>query len=289
MSRILPRCWLLAGTVISLPRMRTVGALLATLSCTAFAEAAHADTRDAHEPLVILTEQGSKDAENIAFFSSVRALAAEIGILVTTEEVPSFQNVRDTLVSEARVRKKPFLVAWIQREERVRTVHLFDPWNNKLRTRIIDVGDSATANAEALALILRAELVAYLHDLTPPPPPLSPPVPAPAPPPSSPEPGSRWALAAFYTLGNFLRGHGAQQGVRIAVEPMEQHFRLGIGYTLLPEETAGQEVAIIVRRHPIDLDLGYASREHHRLRWVGGTVLSGDWVTRHTSLAPSPL
>ena len=150
--------------------MKTGGALPPLVACLLMAQAGRASTRDAHEPLVILTEQGSKDAEDTAFIASVRALAAEIGIVVSTEEVPSFQAVRDTLLAEARGQRKPFLVAWILRENNLRRIHLFDPWNNQLRTRTIEAGASATANAEALALILRAELLAYLHEPPPPPP-----------------------------------------------------------------------------------------------------------------------
>ena len=130
-----------------------------------------AGTRETNQPLVILTEEGSEDAEEAAFFSSVRALAAEIGIGVSTHKVPSFEAIRDTLLAQARQETRPFLVAWILREKGTRKIHLFDPWKNQLRTRTVEAGASATANAETLALILHAELLAYLNEPPPPPPP----------------------------------------------------------------------------------------------------------------------
>jgi hypothetical protein len=245
--------------------------------------------------LVILTEQGRKDAEDTAFFSSVRALAAEIGIAVSTEEVPSFQALRDTLLAEARGQSKPFLVAWILREDRVRRIHLFDPWKNQLRTRTIEAGTSATANAETLALILRAELFAYLQDQAPAPPPPPPPPPAPAPPPPPPpppppRPDPSWAAAASYILGTFLRDQGLQQGAQLGLWHLGPHLRMGIGYVLVPgQDVHVQDVTMTVRRHPVDLDVGYASRQRHRLRWVAEAFLSGDLVSRHTSFAAPPL
>lgn len=262
--------------------MKTAGATLALLGCLAMAQAAQAAARDAAEPLVILTEQGSKDTEATAFFSSIRALAAEIGIVVSTEEVPTFEVVRDALLTGTRGERKPFLVAWIVRETKLRRIHLFDPWNNQLRTRTIEAGSSATANAEALALILRGELLAYLHEAPAPPPraPASPP----SPPPPPPDP--RWAVSASYAAGTFLRDQGLQQGARLGIEHPWRSLRLGLAYGLFPsQDAAAQDVAITVRRHPIDLDLGYAWQEYHRLRWIAEAFVSGDWVTRHAAVA----
>jgi hypothetical protein len=150
-----------------------------------------ADARAMNQPLVILTEEGREDEEDAAFFFSVRALAAEIGIGVSTHEVPSFEAVRDTLLAEAQQKTKLFLVAWILREKGIREIYLFDPWKNQLRTRTVEAGTSATANAETLALILRAELLAYLSE---PPPPAPPPPPPPPPPqqPRAPIPAGPW-------------------------------------------------------------------------------------------------
>ena len=331
--------------------VKTAGALLAIALCLLVAREARATTRRAGESLVILTEQGGKDVEDTAFLSSVRALAAEIGIVVSTEEVPTLQTVRDALLAEARSQRKPFLVAWILREDKLRRIHLFDPWNNQLRTRTIEAGVSATANAEALALILRAELLAYLHKPSAPSPssptpapspspsplpssssptpaaplpaasspapspsfsspsPPSPPLASPPSPPSSPvspsyPPSSPpslssplpladdapWAVTASYALGTFLRGQGLQQGSRLGIVHMGRHLRLALVYGLFPDkDVAGQDVVITVKRHPVDLEIGYASREYYRLRWIAEAVVSGDWVSRHTSSAESPL
>jgi hypothetical protein len=268
-------------------RVRAVGSFLILLSCLPTAGLAHADgMRDANQPLVILTEHGAQDAEDNAFFSSVRALAAEIGIDVTTREVPTFQSVRDALLAEAGGQRKPFLVAWILRDGRLRQIHLFDPWKNQLRTRGIEVGTSTTASAESLALILRAELVAYLGEEAPPPPP--PPTPAPPPPP--PPPAARWAATAAYAMGTFIRGQGLQQGARLGAWHMWGRLRLGAVYGLFPEQQIdGQGASVAVNRHPAEIDLGYASREHYRLRWGADAFVSGDWLSRHTISATSPL
>lgn len=257
------------------------------LSLPRLAQAAGARTAD--QPLVILTEEGQKDAEDAAFFSSVRALAAEIGIAVSTEEVPTFQAVRDALLAEARQESKPFLVAWILREEGTRKIHLFDPWKNQLRTRTIEAGASATANAETLALILRAELLAHLNEPepAPPPPPAAPPSPPPTPPPRL-APG--WAAALSYWVGTFLRNQSVQHGARLGFWHLWPHLRVGVFYGLVSgQDVDAEDVTMTVRRHPFDVDVGYAFGEHHRLRFVAEAVLSGDVVTRHTSSAVAPL
>ena len=244
-----------------------------------------AGARAPSQPLVILTEEGRKDAEDAAFFSSVRALAAEIGIGVSTQEVPSFAAVRDTLLAEARQESKPFLVAWILREKGIRTIHLFDPWKNQLRSRTVTAGSSATANAETVALILRAELLAYLNE------PPAPPAPAPAPaPPPIPRADPRWSLAAAYVATTFLRGKDVQQGVALGLAHRWSHLRVAAGYAFLPaEDVPAEDVTITVRRHPFDLDVAYASSEHWRLRLLAEACLSGDLVLRHTSSATAPL
>jgi hypothetical protein len=44
-----------------------------------------------------------------------------------------------------------------------------------------------------------------------------------------------------------------------------------------------------IRRHPFDVDVGYASAKRQRLRLAAEAFLSGDWVSRHTSSAATPL
>jgi hypothetical protein len=246
-----------------------------------------AGARTTNQPLVILTEEGREDSEDAAFFSSVRALAAEIGIGVGTHEVPSFEAVRDTLLTQARQETKPFLVAWILREKGIRKIHLFDPWKNQLRTRTVEAGASATANAETLALILRAELLAYLNEPPPPPPPAPPP---PPPPPPRPRPDPRWALAVSYFAGTFLRDQNVQQGIRLGLAHRWSRLRVGVHYGfVLGQDLSTQDVTMTIHRHPFDLDMGYASAEQYRLRLVAEAFLSGDLVSRHTSFAATPL
>jgi hypothetical protein len=242
--------------------------------------------REMNQPLVILTEEGSGDAEEAAFFSSVRALAAEIGIGVSTQKVPSFDAIRDTLLAQARQETKPFLVAWILRETGIRKIHLFDPWKNQLRTRTVEAGASATANAETLALILHAELLAYLNE--PPPPP--PPAPLPPPPPPPPRPDPRWALGVSYVAGTFMRDQGVQQGIGLGLAHRWSRVYGGAHYAFVSnQDVHAEDVSMTVRRHPLDLDVGYASAEHQRLRLAVEAFLSGDSVSRHTSSAATPL
>jgi hypothetical protein len=270
-----------------LRRALAAGPLLVLLSSLPISRLANAEgMRDANQPLVILTEHGDRDAEDNAFFSSVRALAAEIGLEVTTRDVPTFQSVRDALLAEARSQRKPFLVTWILRDGRLRQIHLFDPWKNQLRTRSIEVGTSATASAESLALILRAELVAYLGEQPPSP---SPP-PPPSPPPAPRAPDARWAATAAYSLGTFVRGQGLLQGARLGAWHTWGRLRLAAVYGLFSEQQiAGQGAVVTLNRHPVELDLGYASREHYRLRWGADAFVCGDWISRHTISATSPL
>jgi hypothetical protein len=239
-----------------------------------------------NQPLVILTEEGREDEEDAAFFFSVRALAAEIGIGVSTHEVPSFEAVRDTLLAEAQQKTKLFLVAWILREKGIREIYLFDPWKNQLRTRTVEAGTSATANAETLALILRAELLAYLSE----PPPPAPPPPPPPPPPQPPRPDPRWVLAVSYVASTFLRDQGAQQGIGLDLAHRWSRLYVGAHYAFLSgQDLHTQDVTLTVRRNPFDLNVGYISPEHSLLRLAAEAFLSGDSVSRHTSFAATPL
>jgi len=244
--------------------------------------------RAANQPLVILTEQGREDEEDAAFFSSVRALASEIGIAVSTHEVPTFEAVRDTLLSEAQQKTKLFLVAWILRGKGIREMYLFDPWKNQLRTRTVEAGTSATANAEILALILRAELLAYLSEPPPPPPAPSPqPLPPSPPPPARPDP--RWALAVSYVVGTYLRDQGVQQGIGVALAHRWSRLYVGLHYAFLSaQDVSTADVTLTVQRSPFDLNVGYLWPDLHRLRFAAEAFVSGDSVSRHTSSAAAP-
>jgi hypothetical protein len=253
----------------------------------AFTHPVRADgARATNQPLVILTEEGRGDEEDAAFFSSVRALAAEIGIGVSTHEIPSFEAMRDTLLAEAQQKTKLFLVAWIRREKGIREIYLFDPWKDQLRTRKVEAGTSATANAETLALILRAELLAYLSPPLPPPPPTPPPPPLPQPPRQDP----RWALAVSYVVGTFLRDQGAQQGMGLNLAHRWSRLYVGAHYAFLSgQDVHTEDVTLAVHRYPFDLNMGYLSPEHHLLRLAAEAFLSGNSVLRHTSFAATPL
>lgn len=245
--------------------------------------------RTTSQPLVILSEDGTDDVEKTAFFSSVRALAAEIGISVSAQKVPSLEAIRDTLLAQARQESKPFLVAWILREKGMRKIHLFDPWKNQLRTRTIEAGESATANGETLALILHAELLAFLSETTPTPPP-TPPSPPPTPLPPAPRPPPRWALAASYVTGTFLRDQGLQQGLGLSLAHRWSRVYLGARYTFVSsQDVHAEDVSLTVHRHPFDLSVGLALPEHHRLHLAMEAFMSGDAVSRHTSSAGAPL
>ena len=264
-------------------RLSITLALALALANPARAEGA----RETNQPLVILTEEGSGDAEEAAFFSSVRALAAEIGIGVSTHKVPSFDAIRDTLLAQARQETKPFLVAWILRETGIRKIYLFDPWKNQLRTRTVEAGASATANAETLALILHAELLAYLNE--PPPPPRPSPLPPPPPPPPPP-PDPRWALGVSYVAGTFLRDQGVQQGIALGLAHRWSRVYVGAHYAFVSnQEVHAEDVSMTVRRYPFHLGVGFVSPEHHRLSLAAEAFLSGDSVSRHTSSAATPL
>ena len=271
-------------------REKWCGALISLWLCLAFApRAGHAASRSAKLPLVILTEHGRKDAEDLAFFASLRVHAAELGMLVSTHEVPEFSSVRETLLADARQGSKPFLVAWILREKGVRKLHFFDPWNNQLQVRSVEVGDSATANAESLALILRAELVAYLNEPPPPlpPPPLPPP---PPPPPVVPPPAPRWGAAASLTLGTFLRDRAPWTGLHLQAWHAWKRIRLGVGiFAQTGHEIEVDGTKMVLHRYPAELFAGYASGERYRVRLVVTAGLSGELVTRNTSFATAPL
>ena len=195
-------------------------------------------------------------------------------MIVSTHEVPEFSSVRETLLADARQGSKPFLVAWILREKDARKLHFFDPWSNQLQVRSVEVGDSdsAMANAESLALILRAELIAYLHEPPPPPPPPPPPVPVPLllpPPPAVPPPESRWGAAASLTSGTFLRDRAPWTGLHLQAWRSWRRIRLGLGVVAQTEHhIVVDRTDMALHRYPAELFAGYASRERFRVRLV---------------------
>lgn len=67
-------------------------------------------------------------------------------------------------------------------------------------------------------------------------------------------------------------------------------MRIALAYGLYPGQVAsGEDASIEVRRHPVELALGYATHEHHRLRWIAEGFVAGDWISRRTSSVKSPL
>jgi hypothetical protein len=65
---------------------------------------------------------------------------------------------------------------------------------------------------------------------------------------------------------------------------------IGIAYRLSPaDQVSSDDTVITIRRHAVDLDLGWMSEEHRRLRWGAEAFVCGDWISRHTSSAVSPL
>lgn len=79
-------------------------------------------------------------------------------------------------------------------------------------------------------------------------------------------------------------------GARLGLMYMGPHLSVALGYGLFPrQEVVGPDTSITVARHPVDLDIGYATLEHHRLRWSAEGFVSGDWISRQTSDAKAPL
>lgn len=71
---------------------------------------------------------------------------------------------------------------------------------------------------------------------------------------------------------------------------MGPHLSVALAYGLFPgREVTTPETSMTIRRHPGDLAVGYATLEHHRLRWVAEGFVSGDRISRRTSSATFPL
>jgi hypothetical protein len=100
----------------------------------------------------------------------------------------------------------------------------------------------------------------------------------------------RWAALASYAVGTFLRGHGLEQGARLGIARRWRPVHIAVGYGLFPAtQVSGHDVVLTVKRHPVDVALGYASDEHYRMRWSAEAVMTGDWMARHTDSATAPL
>ena len=93
-----------------------------------------------------------------------------------------------------------------------------------------------------------------------------------------------------YVAGTFLRAQGVQQGIGLGLAHRWPRLHVGAHYAFLSgQDVHTEDVTLAVRRHPFDLGVGYASAEHQRLRLAAEAFLSGDWVSRHTSSAATPL
>ena len=108
--------------------------------------------------------------------------------------------------------------------------------------------------------------------------------------PPSPRPDPRWALGVSYVAGTFLRDQGVQQGIGLGLAHRWSRVYVGAHYAFVSgQDVDTEDVSMTVRRHPFDLDVGYASAEHQRLRLAAEAFLSGDWVSRHTSSVATSL
>ena len=93
-----------------------------------------------------------------------------------------------------------------------------------------------------------------------------------------------------YVVGTFLRDQGVQQGIGLGLAHRWSRLHVGAHYAFLSgQDVHTQDVTLTVRRHPFDLDVGYASAEHQRLRLAAQAFLSGDSVSRHTSFVAAAL
>ena len=87
-----------------------------------------------------------------------------------------------------------------------------------------------------------------------------------------------------------MRDQGVQQGIGLGLAHRWSRVYGGAHYAFVSnQDVHAEDVSMTVRRHPLDLDVGYASAEHQRLRLAVEAFLSGDSVSRHTSSAATPL
>jgi hypothetical protein len=97
-------------------------------------------------------------------------------------------------------------------------------------------------------------------------------------------------LAVSYVAGTFLRDQDVSQGIRLGLVHLWSCLRVGAHYGLLSgQDVHAEDIAMTIRRHPFDLDVGYASPELRRLRLVAEVFLSGDLLSRHTSFVATSL
>jgi hypothetical protein len=94
----------------------------------------------------------------------------------------------------------------------------------------------------------------------------------------------------WYVAGTFLRDQGVQQGIGLGLAHRWSRVYAGAHYAFLSDkDVRTEEVSMTVRRHPLYLDVGFSSPEHHRLSLGAGAFLSVDSVSRHTSFVATPL
>ena len=283
-------------------RTRLAGVLVClVLALLVSAPLAHAqDTARASRNSVVLL--GAKNpADAAALWSSARAQLSDLDVQ-TIEEEGGGATLEDS-ARRARLaaeRHGALAVVWLDGEEGVVRVFLFEAKGRRVRARRVLVSGTAEAAAEEVGVVIRSAVSALLEGaevsmqeidvaVESPPPPRERPAEAPPPAPAAGPERLRVLVGYLGTLYSldaaWQNGLAASASLRLFDSPW--FVELGYGF-LPPLSLSAPGVKSELERHPVELGLGL-ELGIGRLRVATEALLLVDFVSRRTTRAEEPL
>ena len=263
------------------------------LLALAFVTAARAEDARAANRVVLLAPPGSASGEQ-ATFEATRALLAELSVALVIQTLPDDFEL-GSVTQRARVSARAnaaLAVVWFVRKERAMLVYFYEPAQDRLLTRRVEVSESMAAASEEVALIVRSAVAAALEgsevmmtEVAVPEPSRAQPPPAPVQVQSAPRAVAREhaRLSAGYVATSISGDASVQHGAAFALTALpDGRTRLGLAFVLTPAfEVASEAVSVRIRRYPVLLSIGIALGAG-RLRLVPELGFMAEFVRRDT-------
>jgi hypothetical protein len=246
---------------------------------------------------------GAKNPSSVAaaLWSSARAQLSDLSAELLAE-VRTTDSLEDSagLARLLAERTEALAVVWLDTDEGVVTVFLFESTGRRLRARRVLVSGTAAAAAEEVGVVVRSAISALLEGTEVFMPEIPVPEPARAAPPREEPPPApveraagddRLRLSVGYVGTLYSLDAAWQNGVAtgLALKPSASPWFVEVGYGFFPPLTLSTEsVTSELRRHPIELGFGL-DLAVGRFRAATEAIFIVDLVSRRTTRADAPL